>query len=230
MELSPAGLLWAVPWLAVPVAGQLLVKTLTLTLIPSGRCASQLARLDFEPILRPIGYFDHTLAGAALEQSAIERLWGGVDQLTSYADRRFASHGMLVAATHGNYGAGGLTQTLHLAGQDVTAAELFTWSFPRLTVLGACWLGRVDTSLGGDPLGVTIPVLANGARTLIAGLFGIHDESTGTILARTYELIAHGEHSPTAALRQSQLERIGQSADPISDLYSWAGLVAIGGS
>ena len=77
---------------------------------------------------------------------------------------------------------------------------------------------------------MTIPVLANGARTLIAGLFGIHDTSTGSILARMYELIASGELSPPASLQQAQREWVVNSPDPIKDLHAWAGLVAIGGS
>lgn len=226
LRISPGGLAWAVPWPAVRVWGDALVGRAVITLVSSEAVASVLDGLDSGAVEDPVVVFDPSLPGTNIEQAALAECWGRVRNLDLSGDRPVGGGGMFVASVHGDYAQGGLRQCLLLPGRRVEGVELFTWTFPRLTVLGACWVGRVDATSSGEALGLVFPVLARGARTVIGGMFAIHDEETGRILADLYRSVAAGEGA-ASALRVAQLQALDRCG-PRGPLARWAGLCAVG--
>lgn len=225
LALSPAGRLWAVPWSALTVSGEPLLRRWNVVLSPSMRVTGTISQRDIEPIVAPIASFDAGLPGTKTERTAFGEVWAGGEVVEAFPpNSQLSGRGLLVASVHGDYGEGGFSQKLLVPQRPVSASELFGWSFPSVTVFGACWVGRVDSVTGGEPLGMAFPVLARGARTFVAGLFGIHDRATGDVLADCYRAVAAG--TPILdALRAAQLARF-ESGDQA--LVDWAGLVAIG--
>lgn len=239
VHIAPAGGAWAIPWAAVSIDEVPLVDLAVVTIVPSLSTAVELARIDPTPITRPVAVLDTArLDGAKVEEAALRDCWGsaadvlttdgpsGRESTATYRKGADPSAGLYVASVHGDYGSGGLGQRLRFPDRDVPAYELFEWTFPTATVFGACWVGRADTASSGDALGVCFPVLARGVRTMVAGLFGIHDATTGAVLADTYRLVHKGV--PLASALRDAQRAAHESVGRHSPLADWAGLVAIG--
>jgi hypothetical protein len=208
------------------VFGEPLLRRAILTLVPSDAVATELDRMPQAMITQPVVVFDPTLSGTRIEHDMLKVCWPTVQVLRRAPPGEVREGGLFVASVHGEYGAGGLRQCLVFPDRRVDGADLFAWNFPALTVFGACWVGRVDAASSGDALGLVFPVLARGARTFLGGMFGIHDDETGRILADVYSAVAAGVGA-AAALRVAQLsalDRLGEDAP----LAHWAGLCALG--
>lgn len=230
LEISPAGVMWVVPWAAVLVDGEPLVQRATVTLIASRRTAEVLRecrrrrRID-----APFVAFG-TLPAGTREEEAVRELWPRAVDADIMTRADFGGGGMLlVSAVHGEENEGGLSRKLRLGDREVSASEMFSWRFPWLTCFGSCWLGRVDDTTAG-PLGVSLPVLMGGARTFIAGLFSIKDNPTASILTRFYRSVSAGRPaaSSLAASQRAWLADHPAAGRRPPNPSKWAGLVAIG--
>ena len=95
---------------------------------------------------------------------------------------------------------------------------------PAIVVAGACWSAAVNDR-HFDPVGLPQVSLSRGAHSYVGGVFGIHDVTTGEVLALFYHYIAAGE-SPVEALRRAQFEwwLRGGKRKFVAD---WAGLVIV---
>ncbi len=92
-----------------------------------------------------------------------------------------------------------------------------------LLVLSAC-----ETAVGDDRavLGLAGIAIQAGARSTLATLWQVSDESTATLMARFYRALATGDRSKTEALRQAQLALLQdvRFAHP----FFWAPYLVIG--
>jgi hypothetical protein len=111
-------------------------------------------------------------------------------------------------------------------GQDgfVTPAELATLRLrARLVVLSACETAGGTLVQGEGIAGLTAPLLAAGARAVVATKWRIGDESTGRMVDDFYSALADGQ-PVGAALRSAKLAAIRRNA-PASE---WAAFSIVG--
>jgi CHAT domain-containing protein/tetratricopeptide (TPR) repeat protein len=93
----------------------------------------------------------------------------------------------------------------------------------ELLVLSACQTARGDTRA---VLGLAGFAVKSGARSTLATLWSVRDESTAALMAQFYRQIALPEITKSEALRQAQLELLHQSQ--YSHPFYWAPFVLVG--
>jgi hypothetical protein len=84
-------------------------------------------------------------------------------------------------------------------------------------------VGRIDHTLGSEPLGLPISCVIGGADTVIGGVIEV-GYTSGALAARVAVRLSHGAH-PAAALRTEQLRQLDRGAR--APLTAWAGLTCI---
>lgn len=229
----PAGVFWALPIAGLPIDGRRrLVECTEISYAPS---------LGVYEALTGDGtgsgawaYFHTDLAGAEPERAALAELFPTSFRELSEAELRdtlrsggAAALRILVIAAHGD-DRPGLAHSLRLDDGKLTAGELLMCRLPELVVLGVCSSAKLEVDPGSEPLGLPTACLAAGTQSLIAALFPVDDQSTGQILAATYNRVAGGM-SPAAALRLAQLDHLRSCDRPGGCRPShWAGLVTFG--
>lgn len=91
-----------------------------------------------------------------------------------------------------------------------------------LVVLSACETARGEDLKGEGTLGLTWAFLSSGAARVIASLWKVSDERTAELMTAFYEAWWKEGRTPSAALRQAQLQIARQEgAEP----WDWAGFV-----
>ncbi len=126
------------------------------------------------------------------------------------------NHEMLHIATHSKFVPGPANQSFILlgTGEKLAIPQIETWLNLRntnLVVLSAC-----ETALGGRGLdgreiaGVGYYFLKGGAKTVIASLWKVDDQSTRLLMEQFYENLAQG--TPTSPVRKAEAMRQAQLA------------------
>jgi hypothetical protein len=226
--IIPDGILWSFPFAALRVAGTLLPRVASLSIVPSLELYASLRSEDGG--VGAVGYIRMDLPGADLEQEALEAAFPpfqpvDIDRVVA-ALQNAGSYAIAVVSGHGNIDVG-LMQGVDLGYKTVLrAGHLVGAQLPALVSFGACWVARMDMERGIEPLALPTVCLTHGARMVIGGIFEIASVATATILAATYQKLGRGDE-PAEALRSAQVEFLDAhgEAGPISE---WAGLVAIG--
>ncbi len=96
-----------------------------------------------------------------------------------------------------------------------------------LVTLSACDTG-LGQDLGGEGLvGLTRAFQFAGARSVLATLWNLSDESSGYFMQRFYTHLAKGE-SKDSALRKAQLDMLGATPRLLGHPYHWAGFELVG--
>ena len=94
-----------------------------------------------------------------------------------------------------------------------------------LVTLSACGTG-LGKVLGGEGLlGLTRAFQYAGARSVLASLWSVSDESTGELMKRFYGYLKEGR-SKAEALRSAQLDLLRRSE--YSHPFHWAGFQLVG--
>jgi CHAT domain-containing protein len=93
----------------------------------------------------------------------------------------------------------------------------------ELLVLSACQTARGDTRA---VLGLAGFAVKSGARSTIATLWSVRDESTAALMAQFYRQLTLPKMTKSEALRQAQLELLHQSQ--YSHPFYWAPFVLVG--
>jgi len=88
--------------------------------------------------------------------------------------------------------------------EDVLSLEVK----PGIVVLSACESGLSEVTPGGEPLGLAQAFLSAGASSVIAWLWGVHDESAAYLLRSFYRHLMEQNLPVAEALRRAQLELI----------------------
>ena len=94
-----------------------------------------------------------------------------------------------------------------------------------LVTLSACDTGRGKVLGGEGMMGLTRAFQYAGARTVVASLWSVSDESTGELMKRFYGYLKEGQ-SKADALRSAQLDLRRDSA--FSHPFHWAGFQMVG--
>ncbi len=151
------------------------------------------------------------------------------DDLTSYRLVHIATHGKadglqpersrLVLSL---FGADGRPVAGTLRLQDLYNLRLNA----DLVVLSACQSGLGPLVRGEGLVGLTRGFHYAGARRVVASLWNVDDGSTATLMSSFYRGLLIDRLTPAAALRQAQLQLLGDSAT--RSPYHWAAFVVHG--
>ena len=179
--------------------------------------------------------FNGRLPYALEEARAVADLWGGValieEQASLDAVRQSAGDCRLLhLAAHGEFrGDNALFSGLALAGGWLTTLEIFNLHLHTdLVTLSACETGRSVVGGGDELFGLMRAFLAAGTASLVATFWTVEDRSTARLMRCFYERLNQGE-SRGAALREAQLQFLGDEADPVyNHPYFWAPFFLVG--
>jgi CHAT domain-containing protein len=111
----------------------------------------------------------------------------------------------------------------------LTAGEIFARRVnARVIVMSACYSGLGDRSPqpGDDLFGLQRAFLYSGARTVLSGLWDVHDGAAPGLIRRFHEVLLTGK-SPSQSISQSQREflqknRAGGTSNPLTHPYFWS--------
>jgi CHAT domain-containing protein len=124
---------------------------------------------------------------------------------------------------------------LVLAGQNASARSLFAReiaaeSFPatRLVVLGACRTSAGRIRRGEGVFSLARPFLAAGVPAVVASLWDVNDRATRRLLVAFHGRVRESRRV-TDALREAQLELMGDSDPLFHSPAGWAGFTVIDG-
>ena len=165
----------------------------------------------------------------------VEKVFLGQEADRSQARKLLSQPGLLLLATHGaNLPDQPLESYLMLSPRDnddgrLTAAEIYgTRGASDLVVLNACYSGLADRSpLPGDDLfGLQRALFQGGARTVVAGLWDVYDDTGPPLIREFLQELAQGKPAPAAmALSQRMFLknlRSSTATEPWLHPYFWA--------
>ncbi|MEA5464365.1 CHAT domain-containing protein [Leptothoe sp. PORK10 BA2] len=92
-----------------------------------------------------------------------------------------------------------------------------------LLVLSACQTASGDNQAG---LGLAGLALRSGARSTLASLWSVDDQSTAQLMVKFYDMLNQPETTKAEALRQAQIALLGQ--DGYQHPFFWAAFVMVG--
>lgn len=193
-----------------------------------------------------------TFSGLPFAQREVETLAATIPGTTKILDNAFTikttvpqmdDYTIVHLATHAAFVVGKPEDSFILFGNGDRAnlRDVATWSLPRvdLVVLSAC-----ETGLGGklgngeEILGFGYQIQKTGARSALASLWAVDDNSTQSLMTSFYTLLPSGKLTKAQALRQAQIalitgnlpvslqqQGIGSS---FSHPYYWAPFILIG--
>jgi CHAT domain-containing protein len=174
------------------------------------------ARLEVEMIAKlfPDG-MSHVRLGSDATKTALQ-----TEDLRRYRYLHFATHG--VADTDKPQfcglvlGAADLLHTFEILNLECDA---------DIIVASACESGLGELMSGEGMVGLIRAFLYAGARSVVASLWRVHDESTARLMQRFYAHLKAGTMDKSEALRRAKLELID---DGWRHPYCWAPFVLIG--
>ncbi len=211
--IIPYGAMHRLPFQVLPVDGNPLGLTFTLSYLPSAS-AMQFIR-DESRVVSPealaVGNPRGDLPRAGAEATFVAGLYRQrallEDEATEPEVRReLPGKGLLHFATHGRLSEENpLNSALLLAGKDeLTLYELMGLQLEAdLVVLSACETAIGETTRGDDVLGLTRGLLAAGARQALVTLWKVDDLSTSLFMGAFYQSLLKGAR-PSEALLQAQ--------------------------
>ncbi|MEW6736617.1 MAG: CHAT domain-containing tetratricopeptide repeat protein [Acidobacteriota bacterium] len=151
------------------------------------------------------------------------------DRLRSYRIVHFATHGLL---NNDHPDLSGLLLSMvnekgerqlgFLSTKDVYNMELLA----DLVVLSACQTGLGKEIKGEGIVGLTRAFIYAGAPRVIVSLWNVNDRATAELMKHFYKKLLTENKSPTAALREAQIEM--QETPQWNHPYFWAGFVLQG--
>lgn len=165
------------------------------------------------------GVFGGRLTPLWGEQATPEALWQRqqTGELTGYDVIHFATHTLLDRSAPSQ-------SSVLLHGDSLACADILNLKLrARLTVLASCEgvLGRHYA--GGEILSLAQAFFFAGARTVVASLWPVEDESTTELMRRFYRHLDDGAGA-AGSLRAAQAEMAADGYTP----YQWAPFVAVG--
>lgn len=150
-------------------------------------------------------------------------------ELSNYRYVHFATHGFLDTSR-----AGLSAIVLSLVDENgkpqdgfLRTHDIYNLKLPaELVVLSACETGLGKDVKGEGLEGLTRGFMYAGARRVVVSLWNVNDKATAALMQRLYVGILKNKQTPSAALRESQIEmlKVKQWQSP----YYWAGFVMQG--
>ncbi len=182
---------------------------------------------------------------------SLKQVLEGSEATESRAKQLLSEPGLLMFATHGNNDPEHPIQSYLMVLADeapetqeaksdgilsidrndgrLTAGEIFARRVnARVIVMSACYSGLGDRSPqpGDDLFGLQRAFLYSGARSVLSGLWDVHDGTAPGLIRRFHEILLSGK-SPSQSLAQSQREflqknRSGGASNPLTHPYFWS--------
>ncbi|MFC4469302.1 CHAT domain-containing protein [Streptomyces xiangluensis] len=233
----PSGELWGLPFAALDVDGEYLIKKAALSLAPSVRLLGpphpdNYRGFDNRPA-KPSGIIylhEDATPFPSIDKLAKSYNLQEVDdpvRLREELRQSGSKYKMALLVVHGD-NQQGLKHGLRLRDHPVerlSAAQLLGYQLPPYLVLGACWSGWQSFAFGEEPIGLPTVALTRGARYVTAALYPVGIDTTATIL-RDYVLEISSGAPPSRALRNAQLNFAGnEERNPTP--WHWAGFTTI---
>jgi CHAT domain-containing protein len=122
-----------------------------------------------------------------------------------------------------------LTPDGHSTGA-VFASEIAQWRLPRtkLVILSGCSTGDGKLSATEGTSSLARAFFAAGVPAVVSSLWAIDDNDTADFFIAFHRRLAQG-HPPVAALRETQIEWLGDGRAPAHPVASWAAFQLFGG-
>ena len=219
----PYGQTHRLPFHALPIKGEALTASWTISYLPS---ASSLKFLHSKkrttqtvsspshnrPKILSIGNPTLDLPAAEMEATYVAHLFDehtlliGNDATEERVRRELPHYPWIHMATHGEFNPESpLEASILLAGGDrLTVYELMGVQLDaQLVVLSACETGQGEATKGDDILGLTRGLLAAGARSAIVSLWPVDDVATSLFMQHFYQHLSH-HNQPIIALHSAQ--------------------------
>lgn len=231
LRVIPSGLLWAVPYLVVPVtegSRARLVETADVAITPSLRLLAAARRRDRELVGGPVvSWLSPELSNQRGELAPFDDR-GLVEARTpsEFLDvlARRSDLSMAIITSHCNDDPG-LAQSATLAGRPViTAADLLgVGRVPPIVSIAGCH-GLSAARSGDEQLGLTTAALCGGADIVVSSHLELSTSvSTTMTMLRVYRQLVEGV-APDVAV-SSVVRRLVQEADPMrTRLVEWGAL------
>lgn len=222
--IVPDGPLSLVPWAALHIAGEPIIKRAALQLAP----AMELLGTGREQKGGTVGA---VLAHADAEGPEATALAEVADVVLASTRAEFVSRldargleGAYVAA-HGREN--GFRQNIEFEdGSELSAAAALTHSWPSWVMFASCLVGRIENSAGREPLGIAVSCMLGGAQSVVASVLEITDDGATKVCPVVAASLAAGEH-PALALRRAQLDYLARDTMELATPASCLGLVCI---
>ncbi len=232
LVIMPCGILHEVPFHALFDGNTWLIDTHTISFAPSARvfalCTSRPASGQVGALV--LGVPDEGTPAIEVEAKVVaESLDGSLflggeatsDVLRQYGPRCRYVH----VATHGIFRRDNpLFSAIRLGDCRLNVLDLYSLSLDAdLVTLSGCSTG-LNAVIGGDELmGLIRGVLYAGARSVLASLWDVHDQSTTEFMKSFYDGVKGGKAMPEA-LREAMLEVRAAWPHP----YHWAPFILVG--
>jgi len=241
--ISPHGMLHALPFHALLDGDTYLAEKCAIVYTPSLQVAQHLVTTDtchapnmlalglseFGGVMPPLPYAEReahvaratwqagaTRIGKDASRAEMMRL-NATGELRQFDVIHLATHALLDrAAPH--------QSRVLLADEPLTAFDVLGLSLDaRLVTLSACQTALGKGGAGDEWIGLTRAFFYAGARALLATLWHVEDDSTGTLVTHIYTKLQHGE--PLArAVQLAQIEMIHAGHPP----FQWAAFALMG--
>ena len=236
--IVPHGVLHTIPFHALWDERRYLIEDREVTYAPSaslrtyGRDAAESGAVAKEPLVigvsdkrAPLIEDEARQVAAALRT---DRVLLGAAAVAELFKELAPEAGIIHLAAHGHFstedpqGSG-----IKFSDRWLTVGEICELGLTaRLVTLAACETGRNVIASGDELLGLTRGFIAGGARTLIASLWAVSDESSGSLMTSFYN--AYGSvrdgGGAAAALRSAQLTALSARPHPAF----WAPYILVG--
>lgn len=148
-------------------------------------------------------------------------------------ESQFPNHNIIHLGTHAEFNPGVADSSFILFGNGdkIRFSEITDWQLPNvdLIVLSACRSGVSEKlGTGVEILGFGYQMQKIGAKTAIATLWNVDDQSTQPLMEAFYSELQKGDVSVTEALHRAQISLIKSPDDRENHPKFWAGFFAIG--
>ncbi|MGW7463805.1 CHAT domain-containing protein [Streptomyces xantholiticus] len=235
--IIPSGELWGLPFAALDVGGEYLIKKAALSLAPSVRLLGPPAPGEDRGLdnrsAKPSGIIylhEDATPFPSIDELANSYSLQEVDapiRLREELRQSGSKYKLALLVVHGD-NQQGLKHGLRLRdhpSERLSAAQLLGYRLPPYLVLGACWSGWQSFAFGEEPIGLPTVALTRGARYVTAALYPVGIDTAATIL-RDYVLGISSGTPPSRALRNAQLNFArNDERDPAP--WHWAGFTTI---
>ncbi|HEY4824628.1 MAG TPA: CHAT domain-containing protein, partial [Solirubrobacteraceae bacterium] len=121
--------------------------------------------------------------GLRMGSSAEERVADGRESLEA-ALRADPPADLAVILAHGRPGGSPFDAAVRLGDSAMSAAAALRLPWPPAVLLGSCWLGGGDVSIGEEPFGFPIACFLGGSRTVVGALSPVPRREVTSMLAR----------------------------------------------
>jgi CHAT domain-containing protein len=225
----PHGTAHSLPFAALPLKGHHLIGTHSIAYLPS---ASIMQYLSGPPVISAemqklvIGNPTLDLPASAIEAQQIVRLLNADILLESDAKkgeiiRQIPNYSLFHLATHSILREESpLMSAIALANkEELTVYELMALQMDaQLVVLSSCDSARGEITRGDELLGLTRGLMAAGAKSVIASLWEIGDQSTSLLMTKFYQASLEGT-PPAQALAEAQYWLANAKRDTLCAAY-----------